>query len=386
MNNSKKSSIVYVNFAPYENAGQILDYLFETYDPVVTFCFNFHKLTKNEEPSLLKVYSHKKLLSEHRLYYIPTPESLAFLLLPIRSVIIFLQLLIHTIRIRMLYGPLETYFTVNAFTAWCGIILKKMKLVHRTVFWIWDYYPPKHPSKVVTFMRWLYWLYDKPATIHSDKIVFLNHRLAQLRQELGILNKKVTYPVVQIGTNPIAKLPAKKKSPINLVFLGVVKKSQGLDLVFDAAEQLKKQFKDIHVTVIGSGPEEEYFQARAKQTGLTTTFLGFMNDESLVDTHIRKAHIGIATYVPEVSNVSYYSDPSKIKRYISSGVPVITTNVFNFSHTITASKAGIVIEYNPKNLTPAISTIMKSYESYSKNALSLSKEYSYSKIYSEIFT
>ncbi len=382
---NKYSSIIYVNFAPYENAGHILDYLLDTYEIVILFCFNFHKLTNKEEPSLLKIYKLKKLTYTHKLYYIPTPQALVFVLLPLRSAIIFLQLLWHILRLHISIGKIDTYFTVNAFTAWCGIIFKRLHFVNRTIFWVWDYYPPIHTNKIVMFMRWLYWLYDKPATLHSDKIVFLNKNLIELRKRHNILKKDTKYSIVEIGTNPVKTISIKKKSSVNLVFLGVIKKSQGLDLLYDAASEIKENFPSITITVIGSGPEESHFKKRAKNTKLKTKFLGFVADDQLVDLTIKQAHIGLASYIPEKSNVSYYSDPSKIKRYISSGIPVITTDVFDFSKKIKKFKAGILIEYDKKELARAITTILKSYSFYQKNALNLSEQYKYSTIYKRIF-
>lgn len=383
--NIKYQRIVYVNFAPYENAGHILDYLLDNYETVILFCFNFHKLTNKEEPSLLKIFKHKQVIQTKKLYYIPTPQALVFVLLPLRSAIIFMQLILHIIKLRFSLGKIDTYFTVNAFTAWCGILLQKFKLVNRTIFWIWDYYPPVHESKVVMFMRWLYWLFDKPATLYSDKIVFLNKKLIELRKKHNILKKDKSYVVVEIGTNPVKKIQKKRLRSINLVFLGVVKKSQGLDLVYNSAEELKENFPSLSITIIGSGPEELYFKKRAKNTKLKTTFLGFISDDKIVDKTIKNGHIGLASYIPEESNVSYYSDPSKIKRYISSGIPIITTNVFDFSKSIHKYKAGVVINYDQNELIRAIKLIIKSYSSYQKNALALSEKYKYSVIYNKIF-
>jgi glycosyltransferase involved in cell wall biosynthesis len=383
--NSIHKSIIYVNFAPYENAGKILDYIIEKFDLVIIFSFNFHKLTNNNEPSILKVLKNGKTISKHSLYYLPTPRNLAFILLPIRSLIIFLQLIYHTIRLKQVYGIIDTYFTVNAFTAWCGVNLKKLGLIKHTIFWVWDYYPPVHSNIIVKIMRKLYWHYDKSATINSDHVVFLNQRLEFLRKKSGLLDKNIKYPVAQIGTDPVSDVKMKKLKEIKMVFLGVVKRSQGLDLFYDSAEKLKSKFPNISLAIIGSGPDEEYFHIRSNNCGIPVKFYGYLENDKYIDLIINSCHIGLATYIHEESNVSYYSDPSKIKRYLSQGLPIITTNVFDFSKDIKQNSAGIIINYNPIELINAIDTIIRSYRMYQLNSLKLAKLYNYKHLYQYLF-
>jgi glycosyltransferase involved in cell wall biosynthesis len=376
-----RKSVIYVNFAPYENAGKILDYIFSQFELVVVFSFNFHKLTNNNEPSLLKVYQNQKLIYKHPLYYIPTPSKFAFILLPIRSLIIYLQLFYHVTKIKHKFGIIDVYFTVNAFTAWCGNTLRKFGLVKKTIFWVWDYYPPVNKNSVVKFMRWLYWQYDKSATLESDRVVFLNNKLHQLRKDRGIIDKNFAFPIVEIGTDPIKKINTMPLKQIHLVFLGVVKNSQGLDLFFESAKYISRNFPSLSLDIIGSGPDEFKYKEIAKNSNIQVNFHGYIADEAEVDRIISYSHIGIATYLPEKSNVSYFSDPSKIKRYLSQGKPVITTNVFDFSKEITSTNSGIVIRYDSREFIKAIKNVVKNYAHMEKNALNLSKKYYYKKIY-----
>lgn len=170
------------------------------------------------------------------------------------------------------------------------------------------------------------------------------------------------------------------------IMIGVQKKSQGLDLVFDNAELLKKKFKNIKLEIIGGGPDEKYFKTRAKNSKLQTKFFGYIPSENKIDAILSKWDIGIATYIPEESNVTHYSDPSKIKYYLNFAIPVITTNVFLFSKEISQYKAGVVVDYfNPQELIEAIENILKKYNFYSKNAYRLAEKYNYKILYKQIF-
>jgi glycosyltransferase involved in cell wall biosynthesis len=378
-------NIIYVNFAPYENAGNILNYLLEHFSTVISFTFNFHRISSNQKQSRLCVYRQKKILYECRLFQTPINASVAFILLPIRSLVIFAQLLFHLIRLREKFGPYSVYFTVNAFTAWAGNILRSSGLVQKTIFWVWDYYPPIHDDAVVRFMRFLYWQFDIPATKQADRAVFLNKRLIDLRKTLGILPENVSYPVVGIGTSPVPKIRKKTMQPVALAFIGVVKKSQGLDLVYKSAALLAKQFPGITLHIIGGGPDLAHYRKLASSSKLRTVFHGYIENNNQVNTILKGCHIGIAPYVPDKTNVTYYSDPSKIKRYIEVGLPVITTNVFDFSKEISQSHAGIVIPYKSKAFVQAVLSIIQTYSLYEKNSLILAKRHRYMVTYASLF-
>jgi len=274
---------------------------------------------------------------------------------------------------------------VNAFTAWCGNILKKIGLIKKTVFWVWDYYPPIHESKVVMFIRSLYWIFDK-AAIHSNTVIFLNTRLMSLRKKIGILPSYRSYPIVGIGTD-IKKIKTKKqKKIITLAFLGALKKSQGLDFIFDHAEKIQKKLPQIRIHIFGGGPDETYFRQRALTCPIPIIFYGYIPDTKKMDILLSKCDIGLAPYIPDPGNVAYYGDPSKIKAYMSAGLPVITTDVFQFSKEIQKTKAGILFTYgDEKSFIKAVQKITQSYRIYQKNAGLLSKKYFYKTIYKKIF-
>lgn len=379
----KSRSVIYVNFAPYENTGNIRDYLLETHELTAVFIFNFHRLTKLDQPSTLTVYRRGRPIYRTRLFQTPTMPSLAFILLPVRSLVIFAQIIFHTLRLRCKGYMFDDFFTVNAFIAWTGIILKKLGLVRRTLFWVWDYYPPIHKSKMVMFMRWMYWQFDKPATYGSDKTIYLNNKMVDIRKKLGVLRRDTHPVIVPIGTNPIKR--TLRHNPFSFIFLGVMKKSQGLDLWFESLPYLRKLSDAFTLHIVGGGPDEEYFKDRARSAVFPVFFHGYQSNDRVVDTLIGRGGIGIATYVPDPSNVSYWGDPSKIKRYISTGIPVITTDVFEFSGNITRSNSGIVIAYNPAEFARAVKTIIHNYLYYQSNAEKLSRKHRYEVIYKKMF-
>ncbi len=377
----QNKSIIYVNFAPYENAGRILDFLIENFTLVILFSFDFHEL-KNYHSNQIKIFCDGKIIQEIKLFKLPTPEFLLFPTIPLIAFIIALQTIWYVLSFKRVYGKFHAHLTVNAFTAWIGNLLKNFRIVDKSIFWVWDYYPPSDPNWKIRIVRWVYWKFDKISTKSSSSVIFLNKRLEDLRKEIGILPKNSFYPIVPIGTNP-RKTFFYKKTVIG--HIGVLKKSQGLDLLFNNLAEISKNVSNLKVEILGSGPDEQYFKLRAKRFS-NVKFYGFIEEDDQVDQIIKNWSIGLATYIPEKSNGAYWTDPSKIKLYISQGVPVIATEITGFADEIRKNKAGIVIDYyDAKGFTNAILNIIKNKNTFIKNSYDLSIKYNYRKIYKQLF-
>jgi len=384
----KNKTIVYVNFAPYDNAGRILDYLIENFSVVIHFSYD-HLRLKNGRRSKLAIYRNGLLIKQKNLFWLRTNPFLLFPSLPFVATAIMIQTLWYVIVYRKIFGKFDLFFSVNAFTAWEGNLLRFLKLVNKTIYWVWDYFPPTHPDIRMRIARWGYWKFDKPSRDHSDKVVFLNKHLQSARKEKNgrkeLTDKNKKYPIIPIGTNPRNNYITNRN--IIIGHLGMLKREQGLDLLFDNLKDLQKIFPNIKVEIIGSGPEENHFKARAKKFAKIVKFFGYVERDDDVDRIMKNWSMGIATYVPIKWSEHYWTDPSKIKAYLNQGLPVITTNVPEFAQEIENSKAGIVINYyKNQEFIEAIKKIIKERKEFNKNALLLAEKYNYRMLYPKIFS
>lgn len=381
----KHTFIIYVNFAPYDNAGRILDYLVDNFSIVLHFSYDHLRLKKGRR-SKLTLYKYREVVFSKNLIWLRTPPLFLFPSLPFVAVAIILQTLIYSTYYSIKFGRFEYYFTVNAFTAWAGNILRSFGLVEKTIYWVWDYFPPTHPSIRLRFARWVYWRFDKPSRLLSNKVIFLNKHLISVRKKDDELVKDKKYPIIPIGTNPTNKASIYKKEII-IGHLGMLKRSQGLDLLFDNLEKIQSLFPTIKIEVIGSGPEENYFRQRAKKFSSIVKFYGYIEKDDDMDLIIKNWSIGIATYAPLKWSEHYWTDPSKIKAYLNQGIPVITTNVPEFAKEVESMNAGIIVDYyKHEEFINAVKNIIVNQEIFSQNALTLAQKYNYRKLYSEIFT
>lgn len=379
----KRGSIVYVNFAPYDNAGRILDYLTSNFSIVLHFSYDHLRLKKGRR-SKLTLYKDGKAIFDKYLIWLRTPPLFLFLSLPFVALAIVGQTFYYVLNYKKKYGKFNYFLSVNAFTAWVGNLLKSLTLINKTIYWVWDYFPTNYPDIRLRVARWGYWKFDKPSRINSDKVIFLNKHLKSARKEKNDASKNKKYSTIPIGTNPTNNSILNKN--IIIGHLGMLKQTQGLDLLFDNLKTLQEIYPKLKVEIIGSGPEENHFRARAKKFSKTIKFYGYVQNDDHVDRIIKNWTIGIATYAPLKWSEHYWTDPSKIKAYLNQAIPVITTNVPEFAQEIKSHKAGIVINYfKNQEFIEAIRKIIKNRKYFSKNAINLAKKYNYKTLYPKIF-
>lgn len=380
-----KNTIVYVNYSPYENSGHILDYLLENFSDVYLFVMAFHSLNGKKQLNRFVHYKNGKEVKAENLFYMKVPQNLVFILIPIRSTINAFQIFFKTLLIKKKHGKVDTFFTVNAFTATIGRIMKFFGIVEQSIFWVWDYYPLEFATFIGKLMRIMYWQFDKFATF-SDKVFYLNHRMSDVRKERGVISKNRKTTSVPIGMGEVLRVKRKNFKNIKVGFIGVLKKSQGLGMLIESEEYLSKKFKKITFEIIGSGPDEKFFRSSVKKNkNVKYNFYGLV-PENKFRKILMDCTIGVSPYTPENSSVSRYTDPGKPKRYLEFNLPVITTDVIEISKEIAKTKAGIIVEYgNYKAFSEAIAKIIDNYDNYVKGAIKFHKRYYYKDIYSVLF-
>ncbi|MEK7577095.1 MAG: glycosyltransferase [Patescibacteria group bacterium] len=374
------NAVIYVNFSQYDNTGRILDYLTERFTYVLHFSFDHLRLKNGRKTNLITLYQKGHKPKQNTLYSLRTPPYLLFLSLPLVGILMIFQTIKHSVLFKKTIGP-SVFFTVNAFPAMIGIILRTMHIVTHVHYWVWDYFPVKGPDWTLQIIRYTYLIFDMIALRLSDKLIFPNLRQLRLRKSLhGI---KGDHAIIPLGCSKPILYSSKQKNVIG--FLGMLKSSQGLDLILSCFDQVLKHNPNIRLEIIGSGPEEEYFRMKAKKYGNKINFYGFIENQNMINRIVHRWFAGLAPYKPIMGNESYFGDPSKIKVYLSQGVPIITTNVTEYGALAKKNKFGITIVYTNKELLKAIQTLYKQQRTYQKNALRFASSLYYKNLYKTLF-
>ncbi len=122
--------------------------------------------------------------------------------------------------------------------------------------------------------------------------------------------------------------------------------------------------------------------------GNKVVFTGFLESHDDVDEILRTGAIGLAPFVPDKRSYEFYSDVGKPKAYLAAGMPVIMTRVPAIADEIEREKAGIVIDYDKKQLEDALYTLLtnhRTYKVFRDNAVRLSRKYQWPNIFEDTY-
>lgn len=260
-------------------------------------------------------------------------------------------------------------------------ILRKMGIIKKLVYYTVDYSPKRYSN---FFLNSLYQKMDRLASRLSDVNWVAVENMIEAKMQNGLnLQKSAPFQVVPIGfarDNVVIKA-VDKIDRFNLIFVGFLFEKQGLQLVIEALPELIKKFPKVKLTIIGSGPYEAKIKktVSGKKLNSHVKFTGYINDhQRIVKFLTDKGGIGLATYIPEIADYTYFADPSKIKLYLLCGLPVITTSVPPIAKEISQRKAGMVVDYSKQDLVDNLSILLddeKKYSTFHQNALKMAKEY-----------
>jgi len=329
-----------------------------------------------------KAYFHKygELTKDFRFPWIKMPEMLTY----IKDIV---ATLIIVIRSKRRY---HLYIGADCLNAFVGLILRKLKLVNKVILYTIDLPVVRFKSSL---KNKLYHLLNISCAYHCDIIWDLSRRMNLVRKMYG-MKEKLCSPIIvvpscmRISHKLVSKLKSNKDTKI-LVFLGHLVERQGLQLVISAMPLLIRKIPNIKLLIIGTGPYEVRLKTLAKQLGLLNKyviFLGYIGNHETVEQILKKADIGLAPYVPDPYSITMYADPMKPKVYMACGLPVIITKFPTIAKLIWERKAGIVINYDVKDLIDAIIKMLSNdhtYKSYKINALKLAQEFSCDKVFSK---
>lgn len=282
----------------------------------------------------------------------------------------------------------DLFIGMNNLLTLIGIILRKMKLVKKVVYYIIDYTPIRFKNKIINK---IYYFFDKVCLYYSDCIVSLNEEMLFGRIEDNKLNKeKIKYKIIPFGNRSMNfRKGDYKNDSQSLVYFGGISRNKGSELFVPIAKSLLNMGINSFVfTVIGGGDYKENLINEIKKNNLSNYFkiLGRIEDQSDIDKILLNCGIAIAPYYPyDKNNFSYYSDPGKVKIYLGCGLPIVITEVPPISKIINNESAGIIASYNADDFANKIFLIMKKYEKYNKNAIKLGKTYAWDIILDKLF-
>lgn len=265
-----------------------------------------------------------------------------------------------------LFIGLESVHTI------AGIILKKLGKVKKVIYYVSDYSPNRYSNKLLNS---IYLALDRFCCYNSDYVWDVSAAMLPARIKAG-LKKKRSAPVISVPNaltpDQISHLPIKNRQPYSLVFVGTLGPENGPQLAIKTMPSILKKFPQTKLHIIGGdGNFEMYLKKFVKDHGLkrAVTFHGFLNSAQEVSTETKKYMIGLAPYTSDPNSPRWYADATKIRLYLGSGLPVITTHVPPLGKEVKKMGAAIITEDNIDELASVVIELFSNPQTYSKMSM-----------------
>ncbi len=350
-------------YASLQFCGNIEEYFVNNTEKLVVFIVQ--PRIKNKD-NLLRVYNKGTLVKEQN---ITLHEN------------IFLNIFLwYTYHIKFLF----TYFSrkdnvvviTSALPLLFGMTFQKLFMNVRYVFWT-EYFPT---------INLTYRLFHKVKNFYHTNIDFGCYFGDEVNKLMNgkILDTK-TKRTILWGVKP--KL-VKKRFPtgkMTMLFVGLIKESQGLELVF---KYLKKH-KNYDLNIIGVCDDKLYAKYKkifveydiAEQVYFPNKFIF----EDKLQEISKECFVGLAPYTTGKINGTYYIDPGKIKAYAEMGLPIIMSNTSAIAPYVKKFSCGEIIERNENDLDQAILKIIGNYKQYLEGLKKFNKYFYYEDYYAKKF-
>jgi len=371
----KKDFVISTHYLVYGAPQALREYLIK--NKARRFLFIAHPLEADSNRSYFELIKKGKV-SVKKIFPLRTKISLINYLI---------ELFLNFYWVFFSRGKYNLFIGVDNLNTLAGIILRTLRKVNRVVYYTIDYSPQRFRNKLLNY---IYHKIDNLCVKKSDVVWNVSPRIAEGRLKTKGLNFLEKQRVVPIGVW-IEKIKRRKFEMVKkhqLLFLGHLLEKQGVQKVIDAMPAIIKNIPDFHFLIIGGGEYESFLKKKVNKMKLNeyVTFTGWIKEREKIDQLISESACAIAPYNPKKAGFTYYADPTKIKDYLSAGLPVILTDVSYNAREIEKNGCGIVVDYKKESIAQAVIKILKDenkLKEYRKNALKYAKQFDWNKIFEE---
>ena len=186
---------------------------------------------------------------------------------------------------------------------------------------------------------------------YSDAVICYTPEMVKEMGDWGIPTKNVR--VIHNGVNVEVFKPLKKnKRDYDIIWVGRYVPGKGVGYLLEIVRELRKDFKDLKVLMIGNGPLKESIEKKAKEMDLMNNikFLEKISNDEL-PSYYNNCKLFVLTSLEE-------GVPRTILEAMACGTPIVCTNLPQLQKLIDG--CGILVEKkNILGFVDAISTIFQ---------------------------
>lgn len=254
-----------------------------------------------------------------------------------------------------------TLIAIDPLSAFAGVLLKRLGFSVRVIFITPDFARERFQNKV---LNRLYFKLDEFCTRYADINYCSAQTVISFKKEL--YGPKIAGKLEHLPNSPapwlVEPLRAVAKIPYRCVYVGDIGQQLDFKMIFSCVEQLKAEFPEICLRIIGDGEKRVELEAWVKEQGYTTIqFLGHKPyGQALAE--IATATVGLALYNGQL-NFDEFRDSIKVREYQALGViPIASKTATATANEIALYGSGVVIENTAEDLSETLRTIFSDRE------------------------
>lgn len=378
--NGKTAIIITHDSMPGPPQETLRDYLLDKGISTILFIGHQNRYVINNpvKSSYFEIYKNGKKIKRVNAKEWKLPEAIAY----IKDTVLTFYWIVK-------WGPkfIDYFFGLGNLNTFPGLLFRLFGKCNYVIYYVIDYMPQRFSNH---FMNTVYHYID--ACCASYAIATWNYGLGMIQARNKKWNKSFQRQLVVphgVDIYKEAVVPLNENNRWNLVYMGTLYKQQGVDLIIKSLPIIRKKFPLISLTVIGIGPERNNLEQLAKKYKINSyiTWLGFIQEPKEVDIIIGKSSLGLAPYIPNQGFVEY-TEPGKVKRYLSCGIPVAMTNAHPIVEELIKAKCGYKIPTDSKGIAHVIINALENtttLKKYRKNALLYAQQYTWEQILDNAF-
>ncbi len=257
-----------------------------------------------------------------------------------------------------------------------GMPIQRLLRNVRFVFWI-EYFPRANL---------ILQLFDDLKNFYHKRVDFAGYfgdRVNKLMNGKVVNTKK--RKTILWGVKPRIIRKGIPQGQLAILFVGVIKESQGLNLIFS----FLKENKEYKLNIIGVCDDRLYKKYKKLFAEYRITNQVYFPNKFILSEKLevisKKCFVGVAPYLTGSMNGTYYIDPGKVKEYAELGLPIIMSNTSIIAPYVKKFNAGEIIKRDVGSLRIAIEKIKNNYDVYLEGLKRFNDYFYYEEYYAQKF-
>lgn len=269
-------------------------------------------------------------------------------------------------------------------------LFKRFLKIKKIIYYNVDFSIRRFRNRIVNY---IYLSLNKFAFKNCDYFFYLTENFIKNINPTNKYRDKTFLLKHTINMNSVGRIT--KKIPKSIIYAGSLSRTVGFTNLIKALELIKKEGTNFIFDIYGDGQQKENLMTLIKNSsiGQVVNLKGVVKNEVLIKEILPKYMIGVCPYITRENN--YEADhmftgtdlTTKIVEYIGSGLPIVTTRLYDAFDVIKKNKFGFLV-YSRKEWYMAIKKLLLDknlYTRYSNNALNFAKNYDEEKVLTPIF-